>query len=1488
MLNVAPCHDPEYALREVTRDASEYYLREGEAPGRWWGDGATALGLAGDVDATALRDLFAGKHPDTGEYLISARGSSARAIARSNDDDMDTAAAAARLGLSVEGVRTRLRAGTLAGEKTPDGRWRIPATSVEASLGGRPMSAGRGDLPAPAADGTYSLSEAARLAGVNVSYLKRLALRGVPAHPLHEDGRAVQYLAGRRDDRNRWRVAAPELERFMADRSAPRPVPAYDLVMRAPKSVSVLHALGHLVPPADLARMGLPASVAGEVAAAHHAAVADALQLLQRHAALVRSPAGRVVAEGLAVACFDHRSSRTGDPLLHTHAVIANVATGVDGRRAALDGTALYAWASTAGHLYQARLRAELTARLGVRFEQPHNGLADIEGVPREVIDAFSTRRRQIVELMETLGIQRAGAAQVATLATRPPKDDRSHRSPDELADMAARVGFGPRELLGLLGREAPARPTAHQLGEIAAHLAGPEGLCARATLVDLRDAIKGFATEMAAGATGAQLQRWATTLLHDNGRFVPVLARPTRAADVIRRADGRRVRAGGVAQAYATPELLAHEAALLDAHARGLGAAGEGVGLGVATAGSLAAALAARPTLSGEQVAMVSAITTSGIGMELVVGGPGSGKTFALGAAADAWRASGLRVVGAALQGGAAEVLAREAGLDAQFTLTRLLGRCDRHGAGVLSGAVVLVDEAGMADTRQLSRLARYASAAGAKLVLVGDPDQIPEVGAGGAFAHLVAQAEVPVVRLVENRRQRDLAERERLGLIRRGRAEEAIAAARAAGRWTGAPGADALRLRLLEDWAADAGAPGTAKVMVASTVAEVEWLNRAARRILVSEGRLGLDAVTIDLAASDRAVESRELRVGDVVRATRNDAARGIFTGSVGTVVALDASRCEVTVALDASRGPSRTVTLGREYLQERPMPGSRGQIQAPGLAHAYASTAHGVQGRTAERAYVLVTRAGLHRQGIYVAASRAAEATRFYGMGLPEPDDVERIDGGRAAPAPGPDDVAELAEAMKRDATQTMAVVAEPDAAEVGRLMGRRPAWLWAEHAQLAARVGDRPPLAESLRRVRTALASTYGLSLEALECRPLEAAMTRALGVPGVTPEALGDLMARRARAMARELDSAEDPIAVLVWAADAAAGVLARSASEPGDDHGRLALVEAAIARQRLGRLAMAELDARGPLAAVLGPPPPSGAGLTAWRRAAAAVLDYRDAAGIFDRDVPHADAWRRAMGPVPAGEGRAHHDQVLGIVVEARVTIALAALSRHVPPAGARPDVEVEALARRPLRQLDQDLAALRRQCDTATRRASVLRAAQRELERAHQALAELDPPPVGRRRARPADNVAADTRARAEQRVVEAQRRLDTLADTVAATPATGGQEAVVAQAVAVREARLRAQILTEAPPWLRHDLRRRLEAQPCLSSGVVERLARSYGEVAVHADRWGLDAHAPTLDAVVGQDRLPAAAARQWSALASDLRSPAVAPERGMDLSR
>src|SRR5438270_6802287 len=109
---------------------------------------------------------------------------------------------------------------------------------------------------------------------------------------------------------------------------------------------------------------------------------------------------------------------------------------------------------------------------------------------------------------------------------------------------------------------------------------------------------------------------------------------------------------------------------------------------------------------------------------------------------------------------------------------------RCG-HVPAFLHGSVVICDEAGMADTRQLSALASYTAAARAKLVLVGDPDQIPEVDAGGAFAHLVDAAGEHVITLAENHRQLNAADRDRLELVRDGDGAAAIASARSAGRW-------------------------------------------------------------------------------------------------------------------------------------------------------------------------------------------------------------------------------------------------------------------------------------------------------------------------------------------------------------------------------------------------------------------------------------------------------------------------------------------------------------------------------------------------------------------------------------------------------------------------------------------------------------------------------------------------------------------------------
>ena len=166
-------------------------------------------------------------------------------------------------------------------------------------------------------------------------------------------------------------------------------VPGFDLTFRAPKSVSVLFGVGGF-------------EISAAVRAAHDASVEAALGYLERAACWSRRGADgvdQVVGGGFVGAAFRHRSSRAGDPHLHTHVLVANATPGPDGRWATLDGRHLYLHAKTAGYLYEAHLRAELTRRLGVEWRPVVHGIADVVGISDAVLRGFrrgvrrSTRR---------------------------------------------------------------------------------------------------------------------------------------------------------------------------------------------------------------------------------------------------------------------------------------------------------------------------------------------------------------------------------------------------------------------------------------------------------------------------------------------------------------------------------------------------------------------------------------------------------------------------------------------------------------------------------------------------------------------------------------------------------------------------------------------------------------------------------------------------------------------------------------------------------------------------------------------------------------------------------------------------------------------------------------------------------------------------------------------------------------------------------------
>src|SRR5665809_15260 len=188
-----------------------------------------------------------------------------------------------------------------------------------------------------------------------------------------------------------------------------------------------------------------------------------------------------------------------------------------------------------------------------------------------------------------------------------------------------------------------------------------------------------------------------------------------------------------------------------------------------VADPESLEETLAQRPSLSEEQRSMVSALVTSGAGVDIVVGKAGTGKTFALEAARDAWVRSGYRVIGCSTGARAAMELETHSGI-ASTTITSLLIDIERdRGGGLARDTVVVIDEAAMVGTRTLAELLSPAREAGAKVVLVGDDRQLPEIAAGGAFRGIKHRS--PVIELTEVRRQEHQWERGALDLLRSGR---------------------------------------------------------------------------------------------------------------------------------------------------------------------------------------------------------------------------------------------------------------------------------------------------------------------------------------------------------------------------------------------------------------------------------------------------------------------------------------------------------------------------------------------------------------------------------------------------------------------------------------------------------------------------------------------------------------------------------------------
>ncbi|WP_374545047.1 Ti-type conjugative transfer relaxase TraA [Rhodoblastus sp.] len=357
----------------------------------------------------------------------------------------------------------------------------------------------------------------------------------------------------------------------------------------------------------------------------------------------------------------------------------------------------------------------------------------------------------------------------------------------------------------------------------------------------------------------------------------------------------------------------------------------------------ALARAEARGLVLSGEQAEALAHVT-DGRDLGVVVGYAGTGKSAMLGVAREAWEAAGYEVRGVALSGIAAENLESGSGISSR-TIASL-----EHGWGQGRDAlnqrdVLVIDEAGLVGTRQLERVLSHAAQAGAKVVLVGDPQQLQSIEAGAAFRSIFERhggAEIGEVRRQQEDWQRD-ATRD----LAAGRTGEAIHAYDRHGMVHEAASRGEARKNLIDRWDRDRqDFPDRSRIILTHTNAEVRALNNAAREKMRAAGELG-DDVRLAVERGERSFAS-----GDRVMFLQNERGLGVKNGTLGTVVEVSARNMSVRV--DDGRSVSFDL---KDYDR---------------IDHGYAATIHKAQGLTVGRAHVLAT-PGMDAHASYVALSR-----------------------------------------------------------------------------------------------------------------------------------------------------------------------------------------------------------------------------------------------------------------------------------------------------------------------------------------------------------------------------------------------------------------------------------------------------------------------------------------------------------------------------------
>jgi hypothetical protein len=711
-----------------------------------------------------------------------------------------------------------------------------------------------------------------------------------------------------------------------------------------------------------------------------------------------------------------------------------------------------------AGLIYKAGLRAELTARLGVRWGPVDvNGAAEVRGVPAELVEHFSARRAQvearaaqlISEKETALGRslnagEQAAACQLAAYQSRAAKAKGAETTAELRARWrreAVQVGHGPDEWVGAVLRGGPTASWS-QVGPRYAAAKSAETWTAEAIEAIERgrstwgrsDVVEALAARIVPGAAATaervrDLVDGAADELLGHSDIVPLGPHPLTTApapEVLRRRDRMEPSVRHGSARYTTWRSWQAEQAVLEAVE-----AGRGVGVAVVPEDAVEVVVK-EAGLGDDQAEAVRRLCLGGEQVGVMVGPAGSGKSRGLGAARAAWQSAGFLVRGVAPSAVAAGVLSEQAGIPSE-TLAKFLLDASAGRIALSEGEVVVCDEASMVATRDLAALVGMVERAGAKLVLAGDHHQLGAVEAGGLFRLLVTDArtaELSTIRRFSDPWEADA--------TRRLREQDAsvIAEYEAHSRVLAGCRSDALDAAH-QAWL-NARANGRSVVVMATDHATVDQLAMRARAARVTAG---------EVEEAGTSIGNQVVGVGDEVVTTKND--RRLVSNSGAWVRNGDrwqvlGSRPNGSFLLASLDGRGK-VSVPSDYVSEN-------------VALAYGVTVHKSQGLTTDDAVLVVDKA-TNAEHVYVGLTRGRR--RNLACVVTEPLD----DGHLHLPAPTAHDV--LAAALGRSGAEPSATEAVRSALSHSRDMGVL-----------------RAVLADALRRVDTLAGCDHTMEVELL--------------------------------------------------------------------------------------------------------------------------------------------------------------------------------------------------------------------------------------------------------------------------------------------------------------------------------------------------------------------------------------------------------------------